>query len=362
MAETKTFIGHVKGEKGDTGEQGQTGVRGSRWNSGTLITGTSTTPTSFPTGISDALVNDNYLNTENGNTYRCVESGDATTAKWIYTGCLKGADGERGTAMTETTVEGWKALPDIKYDDDVLYELTNGYILPNSRCVKHGTNTNVGAELDALNNTLDNKLKFSVSTSKTSIIGIFDEMPDNARWSMYFWNQDQFTDLPFHYSGYQFVEIIKQDGSDYSNVYYKNFTHERFFEGRIDVTTRQIYWEEIALKSTMPDTNISSIDSNSKIENGHFSQNYNIPKDGIYIFYTAVRTYGGDDEITYVSGFAMDGVTGDPTSGALCKRYGFSSLVFIEQLTAGNHTRHFFTDDKSSGVILNTRTKFIRIS
>lgn len=98
-----------KGEKGDTGAKGATGAtgpqgptgatgtRGSRWNQGTAITGTSTTATIFTgSGITDALVNDNYLNTSTGNTYRCTVAGNASTAKWIFTGCIKGLTGAKG--------------------------------------------------------------------------------------------------------------------------------------------------------------------------------------------------------------------------------------------------------------------------
>ncbi len=79
------------------GPKGDTGTRGSRWNQGTAITGTSTTATIFSgSGITDALVNDNYLNTSTGNTYRCTVAGNASTAKWIFTGCIKGLTGAKG--------------------------------------------------------------------------------------------------------------------------------------------------------------------------------------------------------------------------------------------------------------------------
>lgn len=82
------------GPKGATGEKGQ---RGSRWTSGTAITGTSVTATVFAnSGITDALENDNYLNTQTGNTYRCTEKGNATTAKWVYSGNIKGVKGDKG--------------------------------------------------------------------------------------------------------------------------------------------------------------------------------------------------------------------------------------------------------------------------
>ena len=87
----------AKGDKGDKGDKGATGTRGSIWNQGTAITGTSTTATIFSSsGITNALVNDNYLNTSTGNTYRCTVAGDADTAKWVYTGNIKGAQGDKG--------------------------------------------------------------------------------------------------------------------------------------------------------------------------------------------------------------------------------------------------------------------------
>lgn len=102
MATVKTLIGNIKGPKGDTGAtgatgaKGATGTRGSRWTEGTAITGTSTTGTVFATGITDSLVNDQYLNTGTGNVYRCTTSGNASTAKWVYVGNIKGPTGATG--------------------------------------------------------------------------------------------------------------------------------------------------------------------------------------------------------------------------------------------------------------------------
>lgn len=114
MGEYKEIvIGNVKGPegpegpKGETGETGATGQRGSKWFDGTGITGTSTTATVFSgSGITEALVDDQYLNTSNGNTYRCTVAGNASTAKWVYTGNLKGPRGEvagSDTALSSTS-------------------------------------------------------------------------------------------------------------------------------------------------------------------------------------------------------------------------------------------------------------------
>lgn len=96
-------LGSIVGPQGETGptgpkgETGATGQRGSRWTSGTAITGTSATATTFSgSGITDALVNDSYLNTDTGNTYRCTVAGNAATAKWVHTGNIKGVKGDTG--------------------------------------------------------------------------------------------------------------------------------------------------------------------------------------------------------------------------------------------------------------------------
>lgn len=85
------------GAQGIQGVAGATGQRGSLWYSGTLITGTSTTATAFSgSGITSALVNDQYFNTATGNVYVCTVAGNASTAMWVYSICLKGATGSVG--------------------------------------------------------------------------------------------------------------------------------------------------------------------------------------------------------------------------------------------------------------------------
>ena len=85
----KIFIGNIRGPKGNKGD------RGSNWKEGTAITGTSTTDTAFPnSGITDAMVDDQYLNTDTGNLYTCTVAGDPNTAMWVYTGNIKGPKGD----------------------------------------------------------------------------------------------------------------------------------------------------------------------------------------------------------------------------------------------------------------------------
>lgn len=80
------------GPAGTAGAKGATGTRGSVWNTGTAITGTSTTATIFSgSGLTSSLVNDMYLNTSTYNVYKCTTAGAAAAAKWVYVCNIKGA-------------------------------------------------------------------------------------------------------------------------------------------------------------------------------------------------------------------------------------------------------------------------------
>lgn len=97
----KVLIGNFKGPQGepgktgDQGQKGEMGVRGSKHFDGTGITGTSTTPTVFSgSGVTEAMIDDWYLNTDTGNLYRCTTAGSTTMATWVYIGNLKGPQGD----------------------------------------------------------------------------------------------------------------------------------------------------------------------------------------------------------------------------------------------------------------------------
>lgn len=80
------------------GVQGIQGVRGTVAWHGTAITGTSTTPTAYPTGIDSAIAGDLYLYSGTdaaniGNVYTCTQGGDASTALWAYMANWRGAPG-----------------------------------------------------------------------------------------------------------------------------------------------------------------------------------------------------------------------------------------------------------------------------
>lgn len=85
-------------------DQAAKGERGSRWYTGTAISGTSLTPTSYNTGINDALKDDYYLNTENGRVYVCTEGGSYAVAKWKYVTSIMGPSGTgSGNDFNENT-------------------------------------------------------------------------------------------------------------------------------------------------------------------------------------------------------------------------------------------------------------------
>lgn len=91
------------------GIQGVQGVRGITAYQGSAITGTSTTPTAYATGIASALAGDLYLytgtdNANIGNVYTCTQGGDASTALWAYATNWRGAPGS-GAVSTVNGVQ-----------------------------------------------------------------------------------------------------------------------------------------------------------------------------------------------------------------------------------------------------------------
>ena len=77
--------------KGDTGAAG---LDGNRWYRGTGISGKAVNPTVYSSsGVTDANVNDFYLNPTEGAIYHCVTAGDASTATWSYDFTMTGGGG-----------------------------------------------------------------------------------------------------------------------------------------------------------------------------------------------------------------------------------------------------------------------------
>lgn len=122
------------------GVQGIQGVRGTVAWHGTAITGTSTTPTAYPTGIDSAIAGDLYLysgtdSANIGNVYTCTQGGDASTALWAYMANWRGATGAGSVSSVnsvspnadgdvELTAADVGARPDTWMPDGLIYETT----------------------------------------------------------------------------------------------------------------------------------------------------------------------------------------------------------------------------------------------
>lgn len=63
-------------------------------------------------GVTNALVNDKYLNTTTGAVYNCTVAGNASAAKWVYVGSIKGPTGAKG----ETGAQGPQGIQGPKGD------------------------------------------------------------------------------------------------------------------------------------------------------------------------------------------------------------------------------------------------------
>lgn len=101
------------------GVQGIQGVRGTVAWHGTAITGTSTTPTTYPTGIDSAIAGDLYLYSGTdvaniGNVYTCTQGGDASTALWAYMANWRGATGAGSVSSVNSVLPN--AAGDVKLD------------------------------------------------------------------------------------------------------------------------------------------------------------------------------------------------------------------------------------------------------
>lgn len=211
------YVCNIKGATGSAGTNGTNGTNGTRGsviNYGTAITGTSTTATAFSSsGLTSSLVGDMYMNTSTSYLYRCTVAGNASTAKWVYVGSMKGATGAKGdkgdpgvnatttsvattsanglmsssdksklngiasgaTAVTDSTVSGWGyKKTDTTYDMSIAYH-GNPYSLMLSEngttktTINFVPGTNVTMSLSGTNLTINAKdTTYSTGTASTS--------------------------------------------------------------------------------------------------------------------------------------------------------------------------------------------------
>ena len=190
---TRTTINYTSGDPTvsySVAKQGSTGTTGSQWYSGTGITGTSTTPTTFSgSGVSNARVNDQYLNTDTGNTYICTTAGAPSAAKWKYTGNIKGIQGETGddgngisgatiqyassTSNTTAPTSGWQNSPPSVAAGSYLwtrtvFNYTDGTSSdPQYSVAKQGATGNPGADAINVSITSSNGTVFKNNSGST---------------------------------------------------------------------------------------------------------------------------------------------------------------------------------------------------
>jgi hypothetical protein len=174
------------------GATGATGTTGSQWYSGTGIAGTSTTATAFTgSGVANARVNDMYLNTSTGNTYKCTVAGNATNAKWIYEGNIKGIQGDKGntgatgngiskadityaasSSNTSAPASGWQSTPPSVSAGQYLwtrtiFTYTNGGKATQYSVAKQGATGAAGKDAIILSYTASNGIVFKNNAGST---------------------------------------------------------------------------------------------------------------------------------------------------------------------------------------------------
>lgn len=173
------------------GSTGATGTTGSQWYSGTGITGTSTTATVFSgSGVANARVNDMYLNTSTGYTYKCTVAGNAQTAKWVYAGSIKGIQGNTGatgngiskadityaasSSNTTAPTSGWQSTPPSVSAGQYLwtktvFTYTNGGSATQYSVAKQGATGAAGADAISLTITSSNGTVFKNNSGSTTL-------------------------------------------------------------------------------------------------------------------------------------------------------------------------------------------------
>ena len=174
------------------GSTGATGTTGSQWYAGTGITGTSTTATAFAdSGVANARINDMYLNTSTGNTYKCTVAGNATNAKWIYAGNIKGVQGDKGntgatgngiskadityassSSNTSAPTSGWQSTPPSVSPGQYLwtktvFTYTNGGTATQYSVAKQGNTGAAGADAITVSITSSNGTVFKNNSGST---------------------------------------------------------------------------------------------------------------------------------------------------------------------------------------------------
>lgn len=116
------------------------GRNGTKWYYGTAITGKSTTPTAYNTGIPMAYEGDGYLSLGEGAIYACTSDGGESTALWAYQMTLSGGGG--ATVLNDLT-------------DVTIAMLANGQILQYDSASNKWKNVNLPTLTAAISTLTD---------------------------------------------------------------------------------------------------------------------------------------------------------------------------------------------------------------
>lgn len=139
----------------------------------------------------NARVNDMYLNTSTGNTYKCTVAGNATNAKWVYAGNIKGVQGDKGntgatgngiskadityassSSNTSAPTSGWQNTPPSVSPGQYLwtktvFTYTNGGTATQYSVAKQGNTGAAGADAITVSITSSNGTVFKNNSGST---------------------------------------------------------------------------------------------------------------------------------------------------------------------------------------------------
>lgn len=132
-----------------------------------------------------------YLNTSTGNTYKCTVAGNATNAKWVYAGNIKGVQGDKGntgatgngiskadityassSSNTSAPTSGWQNTPPSVSPGQYLwtktvFTYTNGGTATQYSVAKQGNTGAAGADAITVSITSSNGTVFKNNSGST---------------------------------------------------------------------------------------------------------------------------------------------------------------------------------------------------
>lgn len=159
--------------------KGNAGTRGSNYFTGTGVTGTNTTAATFSgSGVTSAIANDLYLNTDTGNLYQCVAGGNASTATWKYVMNIKGPQG----SSTNTTLS-WTDISSTSTPTNLALYGTNASIYYTSTASFSSSTSRLYIKRPDSTGTSSIELKVGPSTSEKRGVIEVNQQGELVLWS-----------------------------------------------------------------------------------------------------------------------------------------------------------------------------------